>query len=316
MLSHITGLQRRIVGELVLNAEIPLLHSSGFVVGIPKAEFRAFERITSRRHDQALVGGGGRQRPVGGDGVSGAEVGLPHRRIHWKAKIGARAFQIGRQGIRAAEYGLASHGLGRPREPDARLKVVTGVVGVIQRAAIAERAALAGDIDRAGEQSEVGLPVFHFHPGGVVFIAHAEVEGQASGNVVVVLQESRDYVRTLAPSAGLGAAAAVTAGQTQEEVGLSSARILAAVADGTLVAVVAGIVHVDALAEELKTGVDVVLTFGDDHGIVELDHGAGEKLLAAGDGTPETRGKVVVAEGKTQQAGAYIVGIGDSYSRT
>ena len=81
---------------------------------------------------------------------------------------------------------------------------------------------LAGELDGAGNQPEVCLPVLDLTPGGVQFPAQAEVEREIWPDVPIVLEERREDVGALAPGAAVDAATDL-GGQPEHEVGFRDA---------------------------------------------------------------------------------------------
>ena len=133
-----------------------------------------------------------------GDVVVGLEL-LFEGRIQRQPEVGAGAFQVGGDGVGAAEDQLLVQHVGRIGEADARLEVL--LVGVVQGAIAFTIGACPEarpglrqrrrQFQLSGELVEVGLAVFHFHPRRVVFPAQAEIQGQVIGDAPVVLEVER-----------------------------------------------------------------------------------------------------------------------------
>ena len=117
---------------------------------------------------------------------------------------------------------MAPERLGRPREPDARLKIQPAVVSVVQ-AAIAVNIGLIRVLYLTGERRKVGLPVIHFHPRRVHFVAQPQVQRQGMAHAEVVLHVSPEHGGTLSPGSRASNPAPELVRQSQEEVRFTGA---------------------------------------------------------------------------------------------
>ena len=143
-------------------------------------------------------------------------------------------------------------------------------------------------------------------------IPQTQVQGKVLRQPVVVLHKPGDDVGPLAPCAGLRASTGEAARQSEEEVRFRQARVLAAKADAAQITRVPRVVDVDAFAEELEPRMNRMLSARDHHRVVDLAHGAGEKLLIPHNAATQARCEVVACEVQSQQTGAGDIRIGDS----
>src|SRR5216684_8269254 len=121
VLPYVTDLNCRVMGQLVLNREVPLFRNGRLEVRVPQADARTGKRI-SRLDDTPVCSPQATAIDRQEDVVKAVpELGRRKRRVHRQAQVGACTFKIRRDGESAADNGLVAQGSGRPGEAETRL---------------------------------------------------------------------------------------------------------------------------------------------------------------------------------------------------
>ena len=143
-------------------------------------------------------------------------LGRSERWVPGKAQVGARAFQVGRDAVSAANHRLAMQGGRRPGEAEAGLDSRKSVHRVVERAAVAVHPC---ELECSGGQIQVGLEIVEFDPGCRCFVAQPKIQSQSRGDTPVVLTVSSESPCKLMPDKT--GADAVTSGFriAEEEIG-------------------------------------------------------------------------------------------------
>src|SRR6266567_5986736 len=179
----------------MLDREVPLSRNGRLEVGLPHAKIGTLIRIGRRCSNDTLIRCCSRQ---GNIVVMRYDLGRGPRRIQCQTQVCAGTLKIGRDGESAADNRFPIQNPGRPGKGEARLKIPSTILAIIECPAVA---ILAGKLNSAAEESVICLLVILLHPRSGSFVTHANVQRQVIGNTPVVLNISGKGGRALPPAA-------------------------------------------------------------------------------------------------------------------
>src|SRR5208283_722431 len=196
-LPHVADLEGRIPGNLPLNGQVPLVGYSRLNVG-PGQHSRVDERIACWRcrcRERALDVKCGRACCC----IGPCRLRRCKGWILRRAQVGSSAFLERRNREARADNSLASQKRRTPGEAESRLEVQPSVRGRIQpsRESIGAHNSrgyrrASRKLQRTREDIHIHLTIMQLRPGGSVFVAQTQVQGEVVGYTPVVLNETGD----------------------------------------------------------------------------------------------------------------------------